>query len=147
MIFVVVDNALRSGSSAHEFAVLALPRYSSNAPRSGLSAHEPAVLALPRYSSHQNVIAYREMRQNLATIPHTVPLRPSHRRIDPAVSGPLQVSTHQQSLLRRVGPGRHPYHAVAMVLHRVQHFGIQSESREATTNPVSRVGPPSAAAA
>ena len=57
VIFVAVDNALRSGSSAHEFAVLALPRYSSNTPRSGLSAHEPAVLALPRYSTHQNVIA------------------------------------------------------------------------------------------
>ena len=36
-----------------------------NTPRSGQSAHELAMLALPRYSSHQNVIAYREMRQSL----------------------------------------------------------------------------------
>ena len=37
-----------------------------NTPRPGPSAHELAVLALPGYSSHQNVIAYREMRQTLA---------------------------------------------------------------------------------
>ena len=53
-----------------------------------------------------------------------MPLKPSHRRIDLAVSGPLQVGTHQQSLLRRVGPGRHPDHAVAKVLYPVQPFGI-----------------------
>ena len=82
------------------------------------------MLALPGYSSHQNVLAYRKMRQSLAAIPHTVPLKPSHRRIDPAVSGPLQVGTHQQSLLQRVSPGRHPDHAMGMVLHPVQPFGI-----------------------
>ena len=36
---------------------------------------------------------YREVRQSLATIPHAVPLKPSHRCIDTAVSGPLQVGT------------------------------------------------------
>ena len=95
-----------------------------NTPRPGPSAHELAVLALRGHSSHQNVIAYREMRQSLAAIPHAVPLKPSHRRIDPAVSGPLQVGIHQQSLLQRVGPGRHPDHAVAMVLHPRQPLGI-----------------------
>ena len=96
-----------------------------NTPRSGPSAHELAVLALPAYSSHQNLIAYREMRQRFHAIPHALPLKPSHRRIDPVVSGPLQVGTHQQSLLQSVGPGRHPDHAVAMVFHSVQSFGIQ----------------------
>ena len=38
-----------------------------NTTRSGPSAHEPAVLALPGHTSHQNVIAHREMRQCLAT--------------------------------------------------------------------------------
>ena len=37
-----------------------------NTPRSGPSAHELAVLALPGYPRHQNIIAYREMRQSLA---------------------------------------------------------------------------------
>ena len=80
---------------------------------------------------------------SLAAIPHAVPLKPSNRGIDPAVSGPLQVGTHQQSLLQRVGPGRHPDHAVAVVLHAVQPFGIPRVIPIA----VSRVGPPSAAAA
>ena len=40
-----------------------------NTPRSGPSAHELAVLALPGYRSHQNVIAYREMRQVLPRLP------------------------------------------------------------------------------
>ena len=83
------------------------------------------MLALPGYSSHPSAIAYREMRHSLAAIPHAVPLKPTHRRIDPAVSGPLQVGTHQQSLLQRVSPGRHPDHAVAMVFHPVPPFGIQ----------------------
>ena len=65
-----------------------------NTPRPGPSAHELAVLALPGYSNHQNVIAYREMRQSLASILHAVSLKPSHRRIDPAVSAPLRVGTH-----------------------------------------------------
>ena len=90
-----------------------------NTPRPGPSAHELAVLALLGYSSHQNVIAYGEMRQSLAAIPHAVSLKPSHCRIDPVVSGPLQVGTHEQSLLQRVGPARHPDHAVAMVPHPV----------------------------
>ena len=38
----------------------------SNTPRSGPSAHALAVLTLPGNLSHQNVIAYREMRQSLA---------------------------------------------------------------------------------
>ena len=37
-----------------------------NTPRSGPSAHELAVLALPEYSSHQNVINYSEVQQSLA---------------------------------------------------------------------------------
>ena len=93
--------------------------------RSGPSAHELAAFALPGHSSHQNVIAYREMRQSLAAIPHAVSLKPIHRWIDAAVSGPFQVGTHQQSLLQRVGPTRHPDHAAAMVLHPVQPFGIK----------------------
>ena len=47
------------------------------------------------------------------------------RCMDPAVSGPLQVGTHQQSLFHRAGVARQPDHAVAMVLHPVQPFGIQ----------------------
>ena len=65
--------------------------------RPGPSAHELAVLVFPGYSSHQNVIAYRKMRQSLAPISHAVPLKPSHRRIDPAVSGPLQVGASSES--------------------------------------------------
>ena len=99
-----------------------------NTPRPGPSADELAVLALCGYSSHQNVIAYREMRQSLAAIPHAVPFKPSHHCIDPAVSGSLRVGTHQQSLLQRVVPGRHTDHAVAIVLYPVQPL----ESREAT---------------
>ena len=49
---------------------------------------------------------------------NAVALKPSRRCVDPAVSGPLQGGTHQQSLLHRVGPGRHPDHAVTMVLHQ-----------------------------
>ena len=52
-------------------------------------------------------------------LPHAVLLKPIHRRIYPAISGPLQVGTNQQSLLHRVGPGRHPDHAVAIVIHPV----------------------------
>ena len=78
------------------------------------------MLALPAHCSHRIVIAYREIRQNLAGI-----LKPSHRCIDPAVSGLLQVDIHQQSLLQTVGPGQHPDHAVAMLRHPVQSFGIQ----------------------
>ena len=37
-----------------------------NMPRLGPSAHELAMLALPRHTSHQDVIANREMRQCLA---------------------------------------------------------------------------------
>ena len=70
------------------------------------------------------MIAYREIRENFAAILHAVPLKPSHRRIDPAVSDSLQVGTHQQSLFQRFSAGRHPDHAVAMALHPVQPFGI-----------------------
>ena len=71
-----------------------------------------------------------------------MPVKPSHRRIDPAVSGPFQVGTHPQSLPQRVGSGRHPGQAVATVLRY-----SPSESSEATPIAVSRVGPPSEAAA
>ena len=90
-----------------------------NTPRPGLSADELTLLAQPGYSSHQNVIIYREMWQSLPVIPRAVPLKPSLRRVDLVVSGRLQVGAHQQSLLQKVGPGRHPNHAVAMVLHPV----------------------------
>ena len=62
-----------------------------NPPRSDPSGAALALLALPGYSSHQNIIATREMRQYFDALPHAVPLKPSHRCIDPAVSGPLQV--------------------------------------------------------
>ena len=60
-----------------------------NTPGSGPSTHELPALALPGHSSHQIVIAYREMLQGLTPIPHAVPAKPTHRRINPAVSGPL----------------------------------------------------------
>ena len=72
-----------------------------NTPQFGPSAHELSSLALPGHSTHQIVIAYREMRQSLAAIPHAVPLKPTHRRIDPAVSGPLHVGTHTNSCFFR----------------------------------------------
>ena len=65
------------------------------------------------------------MRQSVAVHTHAVPITPSHRRTDLAVSGPLQVGKHQRSLFQNVGPVRHPGHAVATVLHPVQPFGIQ----------------------
>ena len=70
-----------------------------NTPGSGLSAHEIELLALPGFSGHQNVIAYRQMRQSLTAILQAVPLTPGHRRVDPALSGLLRVGTRQQSLL------------------------------------------------
>ena len=69
-------------------------------------------------------------------------LKPSHRRIEPAVSSPLQVGTHQQSLLQRVGPGRTQITRWPWCSTRYS----PSESSEATPIAVSRVGPPSAAA-
>lgn len=39
--------------------------------------------------------------------------------------GHLQVGKYQQSLLQRLGPGRHLNHVVAMVFHPVQPFGFQ----------------------
>ena len=56
-----------------------------NTPQSGSRAHELTVFALPGYPSHQNVIAYREMRQSLAAIPHAVLLKTSHSRFDPCL--------------------------------------------------------------
>ena len=53
-----------------------------------------------------------------------MPLKPRHRRIDPGVFSLFQVGIHQQSLIQRVTPGRHPDHAVTMVFDRLQPFGI-----------------------
>ena len=73
-------------------------------PRSGPSADELAVLALPGHSNHQNIIAYLDMRQSLPALPHAVPLKPSHRCIDPAVSAPLQVGTTNSRVFRESAP-------------------------------------------
>lgn len=54
---------------------------------------------------------------------YATPLKPSHCCIDPAVSGPLQLGTHQQSFLQKLDLGRNPDHTVAMVFHPVQPFG------------------------
>ena len=96
-----------------------------NTSRSDPSGHELAVLALSGYSSRQNIIAYSEIWQSLDARPHAVPLKPSHRCIDLAASSPLQMGTYQQSFLQRVGPGRHPDHAMAMAFHPRQPFVIR----------------------
>ena len=60
-----------------------------NRPRSGPIAHELAVLGPPGYLSHQNIIANRELWQSLAVRPRAVPLKLSHRCINPAVFAPF----------------------------------------------------------
>ena len=63
-----------------------------NTPRSDPSGHEPAVLAVPGYSIHQNIIAYREMRQSLAALPESC--RASTRgaaQAEPSLHRPLGV--------------------------------------------------------
>ena len=75
-----------------------------NPPRSGAGALEPGAFALPKHSRHHNVIAYREMRQSLAAIPHAVPLKPTHRRIDPRCPVPSRWAHTNSRFFRESAP-------------------------------------------